>query len=219
MGTSMAFYHVKNQGFTREKLHEIMTRSFQGQDQRTIVDDIFENIRKFDGEEALREYKRIWEQTIQTDKSFSSVIGYRPDAPWLPFFDTGMCDGYNASSMDARRLSKIFGAPVIAFSIFDSDILMVSYSDAEKNIDHDYAKPNWEGMEEYDTELFRTDIPEFLLFLCPGLTREKLTEIWEGEEVFADERMGKLCKALKMFPIYQADSIPDGFEAIQADQT
>ena len=208
MGTSMAFYHIKNRGFDRQELQEIMDQSVSPSNVRdTVFKSMF-------GEEWLRLYQSFLPQDRLEPKP--PVLGYRPDASWLPFFDSGMCDGYNATSADARRLSKIFGAPVIVFSIFDSDILMLSYSDAEKNIHYDYAQPNCEG---YDTGHFQRELPLFLLFLCPGLTRETLKELWEGEEVFADDRMEKLCEALRMFPIYQADSIPEGFEAIRADQT
>lgn len=208
MGTSMAFYHIKNRGFDRQELQRIMSQSVSPSTARdTQFKEMF-------GEELLQLYHRFLPKEREELKP---VLGYRPDAPWLPFFDTGMCDGYNASSHDAKQLSTIFGAPVIAFSIFDSDILMLSYSDAERGINYDYAKPNCEEMEEYDTSLFRAELPLFLLFLCPELTKEKLTEIWEGEEVFADDRMEKLCEALDMHPIYQ--DVPEGFEAIQADQT
>ncbi len=224
MGTSMAFYHVKNRGFDREELQRIMTEASFSSAAR---DAEFDSIRQMFGEEVIQQYLRSMEQL---SKAFSfdpsggnaggnsgAVIGYRPDAPWLPFFDADICENYNASSRDAELLSKAFGAPVLAFSIFDSDVLMLSYSDAERGVNHNYAKPNCEGVEEYDTELFRAELPAFLLFLCPELTKEKLTEIWEGEEVFADDRMGKLCEVLGMVSLYE-NKVPEGFEAIKANQ-
>lgn len=220
----MAFYHVKNRGFDREELQTIMEQaSFSSAAQAAT----YETIRQMFGEKMLQSYKLQVEQESQVfafgtnlfggpDEDPKSVIGYRPDAPWLPFFDVNICEGYNASSRDTKILSKAFGAPVLGFSIFDSDILMLSYSDAEQDVNYNYAKPNCEGMEEYDTEVFQTDLPLFLLFLCPELTKEKLKEIWEGDEVFADDRMEKLCRVMGMTSIYSTSSFPDSFERITA---
>lgn len=221
MGTSMAFYHVQNRGFDRRELQTIMKEaSFSSAAQNAT----YSAIRQMFGEKAFQEYLRSMAEAakafrfdVSGGKDTGAVLGYRPDAPWLPFFDTDICQGYNACSRDAELLSKAFDAPVLAFSIFDSDVLMLSYSDAEKGVGYNYAKPNCEGIEEYDAELFREELPLFLLFLCPKLTKEKLTEIWEGEEVFADDRMEKLCEALGMVSLYE-NEVPEGFEAIRANQ-
>lgn len=228
MGTSMAFYHIKNEGFDRERLQTVMERSFEKEKGAPQADGFYKAIRRLYGEDAYRKFKPIFEQAEQKlrdhqkqapsdfDQTLPSpMVAYRQDAAWLPFFEVNICEGYNATSKDARRLSKAFGAPVLVFSIFDSDILMVSYSDAAKKIAYDYAKPNVEGMEEYDRSLFKNMLPTFLLELCPTLTEEKLREIWNGDEVFADDRMYKLGEVLGLSPIN--GKVPEGFEVITAD--
>lgn len=221
MGTTMAFYHIKNDGLDRERLQSGL-KEVVGEERASSAR--FEKMMiNLVGEEMFRLAEQETQKTKQHFDSIfgarpklpSPMIGYRPDALWLPLFGEHLCEGYNASSRDARKLSKTFGAPVLAFSIFDSDILMVSYSDAAKKVEYDFAKPNIEEMEEYDTEFFQNELPVFLLELCPALTREKLTEIWEADEVFADDRMEKLGEVLGLTPIYA--EVPEGFEVITAD--
>lgn len=228
MGTSMAFYHIKNDGFDREGLRAVMERTFEKEKSAPQTDNFYKMIRRIHGEDAYKKFRPIFEQAEQQLREHkkqapldfaqgipSPMVAYREDAPWLPFFDVKKCEGCNASSKDARRLSKAFGAPVLVFSIFDSDILFVSYSDAAKKIAYDHAKPNFEGMEEYDTERFQTGFPRFLLELCPGASEEKLREIWDRDEVFADDRMYKLGDILGLSPINA--EVPEGFEVITAD--
>lgn len=227
MGTSMAFYHIKNDGFDREQLRVVMERTFAKEKGASQTDNFYKMIRRIHGEDAYKKFRPIFEQAEQQLREHrkqapldfaqgipSPMVAYREDAPWLPFFDVKKCEGYNASSRDARRLSKAFGAPVLAISIFDSDILFVSYSDAAKKIAYDYAKPNIEGMEEYDTGLFQTEFPQFLVDLCPDGSEEKLREIWGADEVFADDRMYKLGEILGLSPINV--EVPKGFETITA---
>lgn len=216
MGTTMAFYHIKNQDFSRGQLQEILGRSFPKKDDESF----FDSLKLLLGDEKAEILKA---QMGQDDPSLfeeglpSPMVSYRPDAPWLPFFEERLCEGYNASSRDACRLSQKFKAPVLAFSLFDSDLLLVSYGDAAQDIRYDCAKPNYEEMEEFDTELYKAEFPWFLVELCPGVSEDALREIWDAEEAFADDRMEKLCTALRMVPIY--DCVPDGFEPITAPET
>lgn len=226
MGTTMAFYHVKNNGFDRNSLQSIMEHSFPRKEGSSSVVGFLEKFTEIFGEEKVQQMRPDLERAVQfmqeksvdafsfcnTPQLPSPMIAYREDAPWLPFFDLNICDGYNASSKDARRLSKAFGVPVLAFSIFDSDVLMVSYSDAAQNIAYDYAKPNFPEMEEYDTGLFQAEFPQFLLELCPKTPEATLRAIWDGDEVFADDRMYKLGEVLGLSPI--DTEVPEGFETI-----
>lgn len=220
MGTTRSFYHVKNDGFDRERLRTVLSgfpseESRMAQFEKMMIDLV--------GEEMFR---KAQQETEATKRRFDSIFGerprlpspmiaYRADAVWLPYFDVNICEGYTASSRDARKLSDAFGVPVLAFAIFDSDILMVSYCDAAKGVEYDYAKPNVEEMEEYDMDRFRNEPPTFLPELFPALTEEKLTEIWEGDEVFADDRMYKLEEILGLSSIFEEP--PEGFEVITAD--
>lgn len=222
MGTTMAFYHIRNDGLDRERLQSGL-KEVAGEERASSAR--FEKMMiNLVGEEMFRQAQQETEATQQHFDSIfgarpklpSPMIGYRPDAPWLPLFGEHLCEGYNASSRDARKLSKTFGAPVLALSVFDSDILFVSYSDAAKGVEYDFAKPPCEGYEEYDTELYSTQFPQFLTQLCPALTEEKLTEIWEADEVFADDQMYKLGEVMGLTPIFA--EVPEGFEVITADQ-
>lgn len=219
MGTTMSFYHIQNQELDCDRLRNGLS-GFSGTGGGSPQFE--EMLKNIVGEEMFRQ---ALEETRRNRQFFdgifgkrpqlpSPVVAYRPDAPWLPFFDVDICVGYNASSRDALRLSEAFGVPVLAFAIFDSDILFVSYCDAAKNISYDYAKPNLEGiMDEYDTGVYQAEFPQFLLDLCPKISEEALREIWDGDEVFADDRMGKLCQVLGAVPFF-CEEIPEGFETV-----
>lgn len=213
MGTTMSFYYIKNQGFSRGRLQEILGRSFPKKENESF----FDSLKLLLGDEKAEILKAQMEQvdpSLFEEGPPSPMVAYRPDAPWLPFFEERLCEGYNASSNDARRLSQNFKAPVLAFSLFDSDLLLVSYCDAAQEIRYDCAKPNFAEMEEYDTELYKAEFPRFLTELCPGVPEDALREIWDAEEDSADDRMEKLCAALRLVSIYRR--VPDGFEPITA---
>lgn len=140
------------------------------------------------------------------------VLAWRANARWLPFFEENLCDGYNASSRDAGRLAKAFGAPVLAFSIFDSDILFLSYADPERRLRLDFAKADFEEAEEMIDSPFQMEFPQFL---CTWGDEQTLREIWEGEEVFADDRMAKLCGVIGAEVLYDGQDLPEGYERIE----
>ena len=75
---------------------------------------------------------------------------------------------------------------MLAFSIFDSDVLFVSYADPERKLRLDFAKADFEEAEEMIEAPFRGEFPSFL---CTYGFVTILREIWEGVEVFADDRM------------------------------
>lgn len=214
MGTTMAFYHIQNQGFSRGQLQEILGQSFP---KKVNADESFlDSIETLLSKEQAQLFLQF--QSFEEGPRFPSpMLAYSPDAPWLPFFEERLCEGYNASSRDACRLSRTFKAPVLAFSLFDSDLLLVSYGDAARNIRYDCAKPNYAEMEEYDTELYKAEFPRFLTELCPDVSEDTLREIWDAEEDFADDRMEKLSAALHIVSIY--DRVPDGFEAVTAPES
>ena len=220
MGTTMAYYHIRNDGLDRERLRTGLGKIAGEESASARFEKMMINLV---GEEMFRQAQR---ETEATQRHFDSIFGarpklpspmiaYRPDAAWLPFFNVDICEGRTASSRDARKLSRLFCAPVLALSVYDSDILLVSYSDAAKGVEYDFAKPPCEGYEEYDAELYSTQFPQFLTQLCPALTEEKLAEIWEADEVFADDRMYKLEEILGLSPIDV--EVPEGFEVITAD--
>ncbi|MTQ97754.1 hypothetical protein GMD88_15080 [Pseudoflavonifractor sp. BIOML-A6] len=130
----------------------------------------------------------------------------------MPLFNGNMCQGPIVSSRDTGQLAEIFGVPVLACSLFDSDVLTISYSDPERGIKADYARPNVPEYMEFDWDTYQTQFPEFLVDLCGEDARERLREIWASEEyVFADDKMYDICGLLGAQALYSGDEIPEGF--------
>ncbi len=222
MGTSAAYYCIWNHGFTQDELKEkIETISSSGKkkDEKFIANlgallspEIVEQIRA-GAAESMENFDTIFSLNGQS-KGNRAVIAYSPEAQWLPLFETTLCEGYTASSKDATRLSKLFNAPVLALSIFDSDILFVSYSNAEKGICYDYAKPNCEEFAEYDTDKYSTEFPDFLSEFC---SKPELNSIWNNaDEVFADDRLEKLCRLMQIDLLYDSTCTLEGYQFISA---
>lgn len=218
MGTTMTCIQLKNRGFTREELQGCMTALFPGKEpEPRPLDELERGMAALKGTALSSKDRAILKllHGVMKREERGPQAGFRADAPWLPFWHTGMCEGSVRSSRNLRRLSEAFGTPVLAFAIFDSDVLFVSYRDNATGTAYDYAKPNCEGYEEYDSETYRTDFPEFLVDLCPPGSRPRLEEIWSAEEVFADDRMYKLLELLGAEVIDPgAECYPEGFELI-----
>ena len=220
MGTTAAYYCIWNRGFTQDELKKkLKVISGSG---RKVNDEFFQTLCTVHSPEVARQiwadaekartefHATLWiKDQIQEDCTMSA---YKPDAKWLPIFETKLCEGYVASSRDAARLSKLFAAPVFAFSVFDSDILFVSYSDAKKKIRHDYAKPNSEEIQEYDTEQYSMEFPEFLSEFCG---RDELKAIWNyTNEIFAENRLEKLCRLMQINLLYDSTCALNGDQLI-----
>lgn len=220
MGTSAAYYCIWNLGFTEKELKEkLRTLSSAGREKEEtfykslsalLSPEIVEQMRRETAETAAH-FETIFPGMIQPQRK-GAVIAYRLEAQWLPLFETALCEGYTASSKDAMRLSKLFQAPVLAFSLFDSDVLFVSYGDAEKEICYDYAKPNFEEFEEYDVERYSTGFPDFLTEFC---SKTELKAIWNrADEVFADDRLEKLCRLMQIDLLYDGACVLEGYQLI-----
>lgn len=222
MGTSAAYYCIWNSGFTQDELKEKIEtisssgkkkdEAFFGSLSAFLAPQIAKQIRA-GAAESMAHFDTIFGMKGQSQGN-RAVIAYSPEAKWLPLFETTLCEGYTASSKDSIRLSKLFNAPVLAFSIFDSDVLFVSYSDAKKGIRYDYAKPNCEGFEEYDTDQYSTEFPDFLSEFC---SKPELESIWNNaDEVFADDRLEKLCRLMQIDLLYDSTCALEGYQFISA---
>lgn len=218
MGTTMTYIQLKNRGFTRDELQAGMNTLFGGKqrEQRSLG----ELERRMSAMKAaalstkdLAVLKLLRGAMEQEEKG--PQVGFRADAPWLPLWNTELCDGAIRSSKDLNRLSEAFQTPVLALALFDSDVLFVSYRDNATGEAYDYAKPNYEEYDEYDSETYRTQFPEFLTELCPPDSRPRLEEIWSAEEDFADDRMYNLLELLGAVVLDpEAEHDPEGFELI-----
>lgn len=149
------------------------------------------------------------------DRDPSSRLFYNPDAPFFPFMDEGICKGNVVGWEETRFHSGEWGVPLLTFSIFDGDILYVSYADALRNVVYAHAK---EKVDCYRLDE-SPDPPYFLLEFFPGVSREKLEEIWSGEYVFCDDRLTELAALLGLpsSPVDEKRDIP-GYETIRAQE-
>lgn len=217
MGTTRSFLLLKNRGFIREELEQSLPRHMARE------------------EAGAQEARRRMGQALGLDKDglalldmlemftqSHGVIAFREDARWLPYFITGLCDGHIVSSEELEGTSEQFRTPVLAFALFDSDDLFVSYCDAAEQTFYDYAKPAFPEFKEYDTEVYQEGLPMFLLSLDGGdnIQRmediQRLKNIWDekNEDLDADDRMHNLLKFLDMQVIYDENDIPEGFVPI-----
>lgn len=222
MGTTMTYIQLKNRGFTREELRAGLDKLFGGQEGQTpALKDLERGMEALTGN-ALTEKDRLLLRFLhgvaEEGADRRPQVGFRAGAPWLPLWQTWLCDGMVVSSRDLGRLSEVFGTPVLAFALFDSDVLFVSYRDDATGEAYDYARLPFEDYEEYDDEIYQLGFPEFLARLCPPEGREALRRIWvedNEDDVFADDRMWKLMDLLGMEAIDpEAEQFPEGFEKI-----
>lgn len=221
MGTTMSYIQLKNRGFSKEELRDGLGM-LTGGGERTAK-DLERQMEALIGEELTpkdRMMLHFLDGMARAGADERPKVGCREGAEWLPFWQTRLCDGMVLSSADLGRLSKVFQTPVLAFSLFDSDVLCVSYRDEATGAAYDYARLPWEGYEEYDDEVYQLGFPEFLGELCPPERREKLRAVWEEDnedDVFADDRMWKLMELLEMVVIDpEAEQFPEGYELVYA---
>lgn len=164
--------------------------------------------------EQLRE--RLGRLPPEDDAAFI----WKEGARWLPYGDDTLGDTVSPDPQGALALSRKLDAPALVFSLFDSDVLFLYYSDARAGISQQYARAN-SGLfrevlgvpPEEMTGGPREDLPEFLL---PYLDGKKLQKLWKREDyVFADERLADLCGLLGSAPLDDPDNLPEGFEALR----
>ena len=220
MGTSMAFISISNTGFTPQDLAKGMEHISNFSKSKT--EEFYSSLAQFMSPEAFEQMKRETEETMASfQKSMGlpprerrPVIAFCETSKWLPLFEEHLCEGNITSDDELKQLYALFRAPVLSFSIFDSDVLYASYIDATQKI-YNHAKPNSDGYEEYDTDRYSTDFPEFLLTLCNENEHENLREIWESENYhFADDRMHDICRLLNINTLYDSNDMPEGYQPI-----
>lgn len=210
MGMTQSFYYVQNLGLSKETLAEMLQKRVKRSGGK------FSGLEKLMTPGLLAQFTKVLEETAKSMHSDGAFIAYRDGEEWLPYFESDLCEGYTASSEDAGKLSAAFDAPVLALSVFDSDVMFLSYADVARNIAYDYAKSNFEECEEYDDERYSTELPEFLIEFCGEDQRERLREIWEEPDlIFAEDRILHLTELLKIPIAEWAEEMPEGFEKIQ----
>lgn len=198
MGTTYSWYYVKNQGQTREDIRAGVAKLPKSAVDpalefltRRVVLEIQKHLDEIPPEQLtpqLREQAAA--QIRKMERGDAAYAAFRPDAPFFPVFATQICEGYNSSFRDCKGLYKIFRAPVLAFSVYDSDIAFVSFFDGKAGWDFARAP---EGYEEYDEELYSSAFPDFLLELCPSESRDEVRSVWDDPScVFADDKVTEI---------------------------
>nr|WP_325185706.1 hypothetical protein [uncultured Oscillibacter sp.] len=213
MGSTASYCWIQNSGFTpdllKKKLEPVKEQA------ENVEDDLMTGLSAVLPPDLLQQLQAMYEAERQEAASLRSPsLAYRRDTPWLPYFEMRLCDGSIADSRAAKKLSRQFGAPVLVMALFDSDILFLSYADAAGSTVCDYAKPNFEEMEEYDTDLYSTEFPEILLRLFANTDAAAVRDIWDGEEAFANDRLEKLCQLLGLPLLGEGCPMPEGFEIL-----
>ena len=143
MGTSRAFYNVFNTGVTPEDL-AINMREIQNFN-KSAADRHNRGLERLLPPEELEKARAIFKQMEadlgaayrERQKERRPVIAYDKTAKWLPLFEENLCEGCEMSDDTLKWLYRVFGAPVLAFMIFDSDVLYVSYIDDKSQV-HNY---------------------------------------------------------------------------------
>lgn len=200
MGTSMGFILLQNKGFSRQELETCLAHR-----------------------PAPREHESFMMNLAGTADRAPEILAFREDARWLLYFESWRCENCNCSSKDLKELSQRFDTPILAFAIFDSDVLFLSYCDDAKQVFYDYIKPNFpEMLEEFDDHDYQTGLPIFLLSLAgkdnaqQSETIQQLKDIWDEEDlIFADDRMHNLLQFLDAQVIYDEEEIPEGYILIR----
>ena len=202
MGTSMTFYSIQNRSLSVEGL----IAGLAALDKALIAT-----------EEKINERLRCLgvDDNLLIKKHDEPIVAYNESSKWLPLFQENMCADCNPSTQDIDELSRYFGAPVIAFSIFDSDVLYLSYTDSANGIAFAYERANDEELESCEVP----EHPEFLEAFCDEGKHRRLRDIWESAEYYmADNRMWDMCEILGIDLIYVRTDIPKGYSLIQPNR-
>jgi len=214
MGTTYSFLYIENREFAQGELARILNELSEREKQKGAP--FLELVRQLMIREGMAPGPAGGPfGGMERPASPKAALAYREDARWLPLFVESLCDGDIVDSGKLRGLSRQFQTPVFSFALFDSDVLFLSYCDDKEGIVYDYAKPNYEGFDEYDEEGYQSEFPQFLLTLFGAEQEEALRAVWEEENmVFADDRMAKLAELLGLELIYEFSKDIPGFQRI-----
>ena len=221
MGTTKSLLFIENRGFEQGEIERIINQFSSKEKQKeqsffTLLQQFITPEMMKQAEAEHKQMESLFQRPQRTD-SPKVALAYCDNAHWLPLFIESLCDGHIVCSKELKRLSQQFHTPVLAFAIYDSDALFISYCDDNKGIMYDYIKPNSQEFEEYDSNLYQKDFPQFLLSLCDTTRHKRLLSIWnEPNENFADDRMEKLAELFEMKVFHNFSGDLPGFQRIIA---
>lgn len=217
MGTTRAFYLIRNHEIIKDNLQNNL-KHFEKKTNEKQSSNYNLFLKLAENADLKEKEESVFQNMISliSDKA-EVIIGYNEASKWLPLFGDHLCEGYSSSTKDTDFISELFKTDVLAFSIFDSDVLFISYSRYADKMSINIAKPNYDGYEEYDSELYSSEFPRFLMEYCPEPQHQKLIDIWESQDyVFADDRMLEICELINAKVIYTAEDLSEGFEKISS---
>lgn len=140
----------------------------------------------------------------------SLAVFYQTNKDWLPVFDAYYCEGqYNANKEFMVSLEELFGSPVIALAVFDSDVAFVSiYESGEL---HCYVHADEFMLEEFGFEEYEPTIP---VELRNYVDDEELQKIWDGEYIFAEDLLQEIARLLNTFLVFDENEAEEDVEVI-----
>lgn len=221
MGTTKSLLFIENRAFAQGEIERIINQFSSKEKQKeqsffTLLQQFMTPEMMKQAEAERKQMESLFQRPQRTEPP-KAALAYCDNVHWLPLFIESLCDGHIVCSKELKRLSQQFHTPVFAFAIYDSDALFISYCDDKKGIMYDYIKPNFQEFEEYDSNLYQNDFPQFLLNLCDTTKHERLLSIWnEPNEDFADDRMEKLAELLEMKVFHNFSGDLPGFQRIIA---
>lgn len=208
---------MKNSGEKQEKIRNAFVKMYARNKGNNTAEQQWELFnRLLPGQQFSDTDKDALWMVFAMQNQPKAALFYQETAKWLPLFEEQLCDGNNVGSWDLAKLSKRFRAPVFAFSIYDSDVLMLSFCDDQNNRMYDHEKPDYDSEDwgECFKDGFCREFPAYLTEFCEQKDWDRLKAIWESEDCDADERMEKVAELTGMNTVYDFDSEIPGFEKI-----
>ena len=106
-------------------------------------------------------------------------------------------------------LEEMFGSPVIALAVFDSDAAFVSvYANGEL---YRYVHADEFMLEEFEFEEYEPTIPAELISY---VDKEELQKIWSGDYIFAEDLLQDIAKLLNTFLVFDENEVEEDVEII-----
>lgn len=201
MGTNMAFLFIQNKGLARDALAQKMQSvTPRGPSPLSCF------ARGLDPNQRLA-------QDAPGNPSRNPFLAYASEARWLPYFDEGLCMGGILDERDLNALSNLFGAPILAFSIYDSDAVELFFCDAQTRTTYDYGTSLCPGMIDFEDGCSQA-CPLFLAGLL-GVEEAQIQAAWNQEDlVFADDIMTEILEIMGAPAVFDASEDLSGYEKL-----
>ena len=143
---------------------------------------------------------------------------YKPGSPWVSTLENATISGFDPSSIGphASRYANAFGLPVMAVSVFDSDILLLAFCNPEAlpvvfAATHNDIKEDPLLCEEYEITSEQLTFPEPLEQYATSEELSKLREIWQADVVCIEEIVFDIANILDFSVIHDQQEEIEGY--------